>query len=263
MDFKALVLILFLLSGPESLAGTPQLTMNIIRSEPVGYMAAAGQLTGYHVDFFRRLEDLLGEPMHLQLLPFPRGLQGLKIGKLDGGLLFRVAKRESFLQPVVFVYNTHVAAVGHKGIKIRTLDDLRGKSVGIVRGVAVTPEFDAAVKTFGGVVRINNYPQLVKMGARGRVDVIVGNFYSFWRLADKLKVRDKLELPGMLLVNQEVWFHMSKKSSQIRRVPELRNGIRKILDSGFIDTLFLKYYGINPGMAAEKFRQSKPKTAPP
>lgn len=67
----------------------------------------------------------------------------------------------------------------------------------------------------------------------------------------------------MLLVNQEVWFHMSKKSSQIRRVPELRNGIRKILDSGFIDTLFLKYYGINPGMAAEKFRQSKPKTAPP
>lgn len=244
MNFKILFIIIFIYSiVPISHADT-LLKMNVISSKPSGYLNSMGELTGFHVDFFSHLEKVSGIKIEKHLFPFARGWRNIKEGTLDGGLLFKVERRAEFLVPVQFMFKTHVVAVGRKGIEINSIQDLLKYRIGKVQTVAVNEKFTELLQD--NFHQVTKYSQLVRMLATGRIDVAVGNYYTIYRLAEELNISQQIEFPGLLLVNQDVWFFLSKKSKHLKDFNQLQVAAKKISESDFIDTLFKKYYSTTP-----------------
>lgn len=243
--FILIPIVLFPTAAGSTDKGVSPLLINIMRTEPTGYLDDQGKPTGLHVELFRRLEKLTGITMEQRLLPISRGLRDMAAGRLDGGLAFRNPDRDGTMIPVLYMYDLPVAAVGRSGVRIQSIHDMRGRSIGVVRGMPLPANLPANLPD-DKLVRVNGYPQLVKMAGSGRVDMIVGNYYTFWHLAGQLNVRQKLAFPGIVLKQQRAWFYLSKKSGHQRQIPALRAGLQKLKDSGYLDQLFSKYYGITP-----------------
>ena len=232
------------------------LVVNIIGSEPSGYLDENGKITGFHADFFRKLGEISKLDIELQLLPFARGLRAMKNGSIDAGLLFKVKKREAFLDPITYLFDTHVSAIGRKGITPKSISQLEHLSISRMRGVAVNEAYDRVEKK-NPTIQSNNYPQLIKMLNSKHIDVAVGNFYSIWRLSQQMGIQKKIEFPGLLLAKQEVWLHFSKKSKRKHLIPQIKEALSRIKETDFIDKLFLKYYSITPKMAQNLLIESK------
>ena len=232
------------------------LEVNVIGSEPSGYLTKKGEITGFHADFFRKLGEVADLEINLQLLPFARGLRAMKRGAIDAGLLFKVKKREDFLDSITYLFDTHVSAVGRKGILPRSLSQLEHLNISRMRGVAVNEAYDH-IERKNPTIQSNNYPQLIKMLGSKHIDVAVGNFYSIWRLSQQMGLKEKIEFPGLLLAKQEVWLHFSKKSKRKHLIPRIKKALAEIKETDFIDKLFLKYYSITPKMAQDLLIEPK------
>lgn len=233
------------------------LTVNIIPSKPLGYTDEKGNLIGFHVDFFNHLKAITSIRMTLQSPPFSRGLMNLKVGDVDIGLLFKAKKREGYLEPIAQAFETHVSAIGRKGFVITKIKDLSNKRIGRLRGMTVSQEYSQIEKT-SEVIQSKTYPQLINMLALNRIDVAVGNFYTLWQLSHKLNLKDKIEFPGHMLTKQQVWLYMAKKSKKKHLIPTLRKGVTSMIRSGYIDDLYMKYYGITPKMTHSLGEGSSP-----
>lgn len=116
-----------------------------------------------------------GLALRIDTLPAPRAAQRLEAGLLDGEVA-RIAAyfdQHATLIPVGPPL-MRVAQVAYTrqgaGVTIRTLGDLRGQRVGIVRGLLQSERLVAGLDR---VTRVTNGSQLYRMLAAGHLDVVV------------------------------------------------------------------------------------------
>ncbi|KKM96300.1 hypothetical protein LCGC14_1179460 [marine sediment metagenome] len=116
-----------------------------------------------------------GYEIKVIFLPWARALESTKVGKYDG--LFTTWYREDraeFLSYSDALPPNEVGLFKRRDSKIEfdDLSDLKGKSIGIVRGYGVPPEFaDAGLETTPAVDDLENVRKLL----RGRIDLIVSD----------------------------------------------------------------------------------------
>lgn len=129
-----------------------------------------GAVTGLSVEVVRELCKRIGVECEFRILPWKRALKYVKAGRADAIFAVRhTEERTGFLHypaEPLDVGKTVIMALKGSGIKLSGTDDLKGKSVGVVRGYVYEPTFD----NLQGVKRTvcNNDEQVAGMLAKRR-----------------------------------------------------------------------------------------------
>ncbi len=105
-------------------------------SPPMGMVDSTGNPIGYDVDMANLIAKYMGVPVELTPLTPPARIPALQSGKVDF-LVATLAPTPARALTVDFTqpYNAfQMAVIGKKAAAIKTLDDLKGKSIGVNRG---------------------------------------------------------------------------------------------------------------------------------
>lgn len=136
-----------------------------------------GEVKGVNVDLIREAFKRMGIKPFFEPRPWKRALFDLENGDiiaLSSG--FKTPKREAFAifpsEPLAMETNA-VVALAESGVKIASLEDLRGLKVGVVREYVYGHGFDEMQGL--DKVETNTSHQLLKMLLEQRMDVVVGN----------------------------------------------------------------------------------------
>lgn len=108
----------------------------LIGSPPMGMVDSTGNPVGYDVDTANLLAKYMGVPVELTPLTPPARIPALQAGKVDF-LVSTLAPTPQRALTVDFTqpYNAfQMAVVGKKSTTLKSLDDLKNKSVGVNRG---------------------------------------------------------------------------------------------------------------------------------
>lgn len=141
-----------------------------------------GKVIGTDVEVVKKFCDQNGIVPNFKAYPWKRALKYAQDGEACAVFsLFRTQDREQFLyypsEPINSV-KTVVIADKKKGFKISSIDDLKGKSLGVLAGYKYGPEFDDRTDLDKTVV--NNKEQLLRLLANGKVDAILNSEAVFY-----------------------------------------------------------------------------------
>lgn len=232
--FAAIVLTL---SSAVCQAGTP-LRIATIDGPPWGYMGADGKPAGMMFEISSRIAQEAGFSYTNQLTPYARIAPEMAQGKTDFVLRFSSEEMVKVAIPLTTVVTMPVIAIGPEGSRFQSLEDLRGKTVGVVRKSRYTDAFDndPMIRKY----EADNYLQIVRMLKIKRLDAGVGASAGLLYSAYVAGVRpDQLGVP-MVIGSNDFVLHFSKltvspetRSALVLAVKRLnqRGEIKKIIDS--------------------------------
>ncbi|MBH9551664.1 substrate-binding periplasmic protein [Inhella gelatinilytica] len=137
-----------------------------------------------------------GPPISVEILPFRRTLLMLERGEADFTVgLRRTPEREQLLS-FSRAYGTEVRhqflVRGASGVRVRTLQELQGRQVGLVRGFAYPPALLAAVGS--GATWGPNRPALLRMLEAGHVEVVAMTAVVATWLLQELSLTEALRI---------------------------------------------------------------------
>jgi polar amino acid transport system substrate-binding protein len=218
------------------------LTMPVIENSKMGYINAHGEPAGTHWEFLAAIEKRSGVCIHKVLLPIPRLWSAIELGDVDGGIVFRSAKRESLILPVAKTLNIYNVVLPKAGLTLNNHDDLSGLTIGITRGTQLDDLFDTENNYIK--VQVNSYEQMVKMLATGRLDAISGSLNT---LITELKKAGFIEAANIAspleLGEREQWLLMSRQSDHLDKLPALAKATNQLREEGLFEQIMDKYYG--------------------
>ncbi|MCP4134793.1 MAG: transporter substrate-binding domain-containing protein [bacterium] len=200
-----------------------------------------GKPAGILVEIVQKVCKNAGVPIHLKLLPFKRALKMVKEGQMDG--LFNFYKTperlKSFDYSEPIITNPLVNFVRKdSALNYRTLNDLNGKKVGVMRGYTYGVEFDGNKKILKQETdsHESNFKKLVY----SRIDVYPCDKLVGIYLARKAKLMNELKtLPVPLRVMKgHIGFTKGKHTAVIEK---LNKQIEKMEKSGEIDNIITAY----------------------
>lgn len=204
---------------------------------------------GIDVEIMHELSQRSGVAFDIQLVPFKRLIENLKVGATDLGMaVLRNPEREAFALYSGVLHNSTYVLFTNKGREFRfeTLEHLRGKSIGRVRGFFISEAFDAEVAA--GRITVSDSAaaeQSIKMLQAGRVDAISGQSVVTRYLAREMGLVDKLvALPQVLTPDRPAYLVISKASAvpdKERLGEKLRAALEAMHKDGSVDRIEARY----------------------
>lgn len=198
---------------------------------------------GIYQDIFDELRRLTGDKFDVQYYPYPRIGLLFNSGKLDiepgvyPGWMHNQPTPGVFSVPFGQVVDVMVFAPG-KAFPVKRPEDLRGKSVGLVRGYAY-PDLVPLIEA-GLIDRRNglNEAQLLEMLARSRFDQIVANKAIVQYSMIKIPEYRYLEI-GDVMSSFDVSMRVHPKHEAW--LDKLDAAILKLKQQGVIERIYAKY----------------------
>lgn len=175
MRIVRLLFVLTLVCAPLARAGEAIVVAFDGACIPTQYADAQGRAAGIYPAIVGAAFARIGAPARLEVQPFRRAMAGLREGTLAGGAVVMTAERQA---PAAFSapYFTETVGVYTRGddATLRSVRQLRGKRVGVIRGWSYGAEFDAAREAGAFTVEevdtdLANFRKL----ALGRVDAVM------------------------------------------------------------------------------------------
>lgn len=228
-----------------TLAPAQGLTLPIVFEDypPYEYVED-GQVKGINMDLIREAFRRMGIRPFFEPRPWKRALYELEHGEilaLSSG--FKTPRRETFAifpeEPLSMETNV-VAALAVSGVKVESLDDLRGLRVGVVREYVYGHEFDS----MHGLdkVKTNSTHQMVKMLLGQRMDVIIGN-----RMVIRHILKDLGKLAHVKFVyeigSEPLYLFFSRSRGNLARdlARDFDKAIREMREDGTFSAIEAKY----------------------
>ncbi|MBY0574743.1 MAG: transporter substrate-binding domain-containing protein [Undibacterium sp.] len=203
---------------------------------------------------FHAIEKDLGIQFQFQIYPWNRAV---KIASSDGGLIFGLSitpEREkifTFSQPVMYNYLWLVTR-SDSTFSFRTLDDLKGKTIGILRGSKYGGEFDKQKNVlFKADEDIDAYGSRLSKVLGHRIDAMI---YAS-SLTNPREVEDRV---NKIIVSNEPTSKMAtQKRFAVLPIPVLKDGIHFASLTGQNESLI---QGINKSLTRLKNTKQAKKT---
>ncbi len=154
------------------------------------------QMTGIDVDMAREVCKRLGIEPEFKVVPWKRALKIAKKGDVTGILTaLHKEERTKFLYYTTEAIHTQknvIMARKGSGLKVSSLDDLKSKTVGVVRGFSYGQEFD----NYQGLKKrvCNNQEDLMRIMNMGRIDVAPGPEKPFLFNSRRFGLQDRFEV---------------------------------------------------------------------
>lgn len=178
-----------------------------------------GRAGGVFIDLARQLAQASGVGLELLVVPYPRAIAMLAASDADimfsvgGDALQRVAL------PVATLADDDIILIARAGERLQSLADLRGKTVGHVRGA----EYDAAFSADPAIIKYatSNYEQDVRMLLLKRIDAAIG-VRTGLQYAARLQGADRGSLQALLLRRTQISLYLARRHADPRLAEQLR-----------------------------------------
>ena len=212
-----------------------------IEGPPWGFVGSDNQPAGMMYEIGNKLAETAGLAYVNKLVPYARTAFDIEHGMADVILRFSNEHMERVATPVATIVKMPIIIVGPSGTTFRSLDDLRGKTVGVIRTSAYVAAFDA--NTAINKYAVNDYQIMANMIARHRLDAGIGSSAGLYYGAMAAGVKpEELGAPLVLGSNDFVLFY-SKKTSSPTMIEALKQAAGKLAASGDIHRIVSKYTG--------------------
>lgn len=231
---------LALLAAAVCHSATP-LRIATIDGPPWGFVGADGKPTGMMFDIGNRIAQEAGLAYTNQLIPYARIAPDMARAKTDLVLRFSSEEMVAVATPLVSVVTMPVIAIGPAGRQFKTLEDLRGLTVGVVRKSRYTDAFDndPLIRKY----EADNYLQIVRMLKIKRLDAGVGASAGLLYSAHMAGLQpSELGLPLVIGSNDFV-LHIAKNSLSAETANALSLAVKRLNQRGEIKKIIDSYMG--------------------
>ncbi|GAK50247.1 extracellular solute-binding protein family 3 [Candidatus Moduliflexus flocculans] len=207
------------------------------------------ELTGYSVEVVQQVFKQMGiEISSLEIFPWARAEWMVFNGELDA--LFSVTKSQKREEACFFpsealaqsdwVLFIRKSDVGQ--LKFDTLEDLKGKQIGVVREHAYTPEFWEFLKREKNYEEVAADAQNFQKLAAHRVDYVVSEYAVGMSLLNELGLIDKIvALAESPLKRAELFIMFSKKTVSAEIVAQFSETLRQFKTTLAFQEIAAKY----------------------
>lgn len=162
------------LALPRAQALAPARPLKVISFAlaPFGMLDAAGMPAGVTVDMQKLLAQESGLAMDIAIVPYPRAVAMMVSGEAD--LVFSLPNPQllAHARSLGGIASVDIVAIGRAGSRYASVADLRGKTLGHIRGAM----YDDALQS-DPAVRLHEtttYEQALRMLLEGRFDAALG-----------------------------------------------------------------------------------------
>ncbi|MDM8537544.1 transporter substrate-binding domain-containing protein [Desulfobacterales bacterium HSG17] len=201
------------------------------------------KMSGINVEIIKEVLKRAGHEPVYKIMPFKRGLHSLKKGEVTATPgLFYTAERSEFLnycrEPLCSA-KIGIFSLKGSGIKVDKLEDLKGKSVAVMRNNSYGPEFD----NYKGIKRVirNSYREQAEILNRERTNMAVAEELPFYYYSGKSGIRDRFEMV-YVLSEEFVYVAFSKAVENSARLSEeFCKNLRQMKKEGLVADIIEKY----------------------
>jgi len=202
-----------------------------------------GEITGIFKDLFSELEKQTGHEFILTPLPVARALKEFDLGNIDiePGVneKWRQHTEVTGLFTIPYEFSTEVLVYKPKNrIRINKVEDLYGKSIGIVRGYSY-PQFDGAFAQ-GSIKKIENVSEfnLLKQILLDRLKHVFIGYRTILYYQQQEPKYNTIEI-GDVVSQVEVKLRVHPNKSHL--LPKLNKALETMLEQGKIKAIYDKY----------------------
>jgi len=196
------VFLLMILMGVLSVALTPALAdeMRLVYENfpPFEYQEN-GEAKGSHIDMVRVVCSRIGVTPVFSYRPWARAIEEVQTGAADGVVsIFKNKKRETYLYfpDQGFSYEETVVFVNQDSPELKTIQDLAGLKVGVVReyfyGEGIREQLPSKVYEF------RDGEMLLRMLVEQRIAAAIATRYVGGYLLEKMGYRDQIDIALVL-----------------------------------------------------------------
>lgn len=227
--------------GKFVLADRPELLVCDIW--PPYSMKTSDGLSGLSVEVVRAVYARLGlKDVKIRDLPWMRALDMARFGEADGlfSANYTPERTVYFNYPDEPLLETPWLVWTRKGVTVRTLDDLKGKRIGVVLGYSYTPEFWNFIQTYCSVEEVYNDKINFRKLALGRLDATVADLGNGLVLAASVgggihpNPDSEIKRDGLYIV-------FNRKRVSKRFVQRFSNALKEFKATGAYKALWNKY----------------------
>ncbi len=225
---------------------TDRIKVVVFESFPDAFKGEDGNYQGTSIDITKVLEDGLGMKIDTEVTSWPRIMGGIGTEQFDITYLFKLKVIED---KVHFLGRTGCLAdlvVPRKGLQIRSLEDLKGLRVAMLRNAAfdrATTEIDNFSK-----IRTTESEAMLKLLVRQRVDAIAVHSGHFHRMVHSKEARPLFpenwrEILGKPFVRQlyDVHVTLSRKSRFVAIKEKISKAVEQQQKKGLFDAAMEKW----------------------
>jgi ABC-type amino acid transport substrate-binding protein len=217
------------------------LKIETINVAPFGFLDQNGKPTGISYEMANMIAQESGLSYANTITPYARTVVDLEYG--TASFVIR------FVNPEILKNSVQVASViamptiivGLSDAPFKSLADLHGKTVGVLRGGSFDEAFsnDALIKKY----EVDNYNTMMKLLVAKRIDAALGSSIGLYYEAKNLDI-SKSQLGKPLILNvQENIINFSRKVFDPKIVEKLKNATQALKDQNKLIPIVNKYMG--------------------
>ena len=225
------------------LAGTSafarELRIETIAVAPFGFYSTDGQPTGIMYELGNLIAREAGFNATNQIVPYAQTVISVKHGGADFVLRYGNAELTEVAIQVASVLSLPTIVLGLPSAQFRSLEDLHGKTVGVMRGGRFDQRFDAdiAIRKYP----VLDYQQMVKMLMAKHLDAGIGSTVGIYYSASQLGLQQaQLGVP-LVLSEQHFVLHFSRKTADDATIAALQAAVERLKQRNEIAPLVDKY----------------------
>ena len=237
-------LVALALTGRQALAERPtRLTCN---AWPPYAIQTGDGVSGLSVEVARAVYARLGiHDIEIILLPWVRAMDMARFGEADGLLNVNYTPERAALYrfPYEPLVETPWNIWTRKGATIRSLDDLKGKKIGVVLGYAYTLEFWHFILTNCIVEEVYSDKINFRKLAQGRLDATVADLGNALVLAAEVKADLQ---PGLEIKRDGLYLAFNRSRVNEDFVTDFSDTLREFKTTEAYTAIYRKYLTMEP-----------------
>lgn len=230
----------------QTRAGSAPVRAAIMQTEPWGFLPRVsdvgkpGEPVGIWLDIAARIEAQAGVSMSKTLKPYARVWQELDLGSADISFLIRSADREGQYAHAGHLFDFGTVVLADKSHPLPNYEALGGLRIGLMRGIRLSPRFDADSTL--NKVEVRDYETMVQMLREGRLDAIAGNSVSLHYLIKQMGLQAIVGKQWVLQVTP-VTVHVSKFYGDRDALKRIEAAVERLKSQGAFEAIIDRWVG--------------------
>lgn len=217
------------------------LKIETIDVAPFGFAGPDGNPAGISYEIANLIAQESGLPYTNTIIPYAKTVSDLETGAASFVIRFISPEIAKNSIQVASIVSMPTIIVGLSGNPIKSLADLHGKTVGVLRGGSFDDRFasDALIQKY----EVNNYNTMMKMLTAKHIDAALGSSIGLYYEAKNLNV-SKAQLGDPFILNrQSIILNFSRKAADSGAIATLKSVAEKLKGQDKFIAIVNKYMG--------------------
>ncbi len=205
-------------------------------------------INGFAVHLIQAVFDRLDTPLHkIDTYPWKRALKKLKTGQADALFSANYTKERAkiFHYPDEALFTASWVIWTRSSEGVSSLDDLKGKSIGLVNGYSYPQKFDAFFDSHCKIEKVSKDDINFKKLYWGRVDAIVAEYYNGLYLVRTMNLNGIHPHNHLIIKKDGLYLVFNKSNANNQIVKRFSNELKKFKKTSEYQQLRQKYFPLS------------------